>query len=163
LSDASKQERALDEPLNRYLEWLAAEERRYEVEGARQKAKGCQFLAGVYRKRLGSSVAALRATLRRRLDLPPASEDADEAVPFVDTDASDPEDDIIDPGVASEAPPPPLDPREAELAQAVLSAADAVPEGRDSKLQALKRLLAGEVAVGGAARRFAASRRISLA
>jgi superfamily II DNA or RNA helicase len=146
LSDASKQERALDEPLNRYLEWLAAEERRCEVEGARQKAKGCQFLAGVYRKRLGSSVAALRATLRRRLDLPPASEDADEAVPFVDTDASDPEDDIIDPGVASEAPPPPLDPREAELAQAVLSAADAVPEGRDSKLQALKRLLAGEVA-----------------
>jgi hypothetical protein len=119
--------------------------------------------AGVYRKRLGSSVAALRATLRRRLDLPPASEDADEAVPFVDTDASDPEDDIIDPGVASEAPPPPLDPREAELAQAVLSAAAAVPEGRDSKLQALKRLLAGEVAVGGAARRFAASRRISLA
>jgi superfamily II DNA or RNA helicase len=151
LGDATKQERALDAPLDAYLRWLAEEEARYAGAGARQKAKGCQFLAGVYRKRFGSSVAALRATLRRRLELPPAPEDQDEHVPFTDTDASDPEDEIIDPGAGAENPPPPLSTGEADLARALLDDAETVPSGRDAKLEALVRLLneniAGEKAV----------------
>ncbi len=46
------------------------------------------ILTSVYRKRFGSSVAALRATLRRRLGLPPASEDGDEDVPNSETEAA---------------------------------------------------------------------------
>lgn len=145
LGDATTQERALDQPLDDYLRWLAEEEARYAGAGARQKAKGCQFLAGVYRKRFGSSVAALRATLRRRLELPPAPEDSDDEVPFTDTDASDPEDEIIDPGAGSENPPPPLSTGEADLARDLLAAAEAVAVGRDAKLEALIRLLTGEL------------------
>ena len=143
---ASRAERALDQPLDAYLAWLAGEEERYLQVGSRQKATGCQFLAGMLRKRFGSSVAALRATLRRRLGLPPAPEDSDDLVPYVDTDESDPEDEAIDPGAAAEAPPPQLTPREAELAQTLLSAAKAVPPGRDAKLDALSRLLNGDIA-----------------
>jgi superfamily II DNA or RNA helicase len=143
LPDASRSERALDRPLDEYLQWLSAEEARYSGVGARQKAQGCQFLATLYRKRFGSSVAALRATLRRRLGLPPASEDADAAVPYVDTDASDPEDEIIDPAAALTTPPPELVSPEVALARTLLQAAQAVPEGRDAKLQALVRLLNG--------------------
>lgn len=146
LPDASRQERALDRPLDAYLAWLADEERRFEGIGARQKAKGCQFLGGVYRKRLGSSVAALRATLRRRLDLPPGDEDSDAQVPFVETEASDPEDEIIDPGAAAESPPPPVAETERRLAEELLRASETVPGGRDSKLQALLRLLGNELA-----------------
>jgi superfamily II DNA or RNA helicase len=138
---ASKQEKALDEPLDRYLSWLAAEEARYESAGARQKATGCQFLSGLYRKRFGSSVAALRATLRRRLGLPPAPEDYDDDVPFVDTDASDPEDEVLDPGAEAETPPPALAKREAKLATELLEAAERVPLGQDAKLEALIWLL----------------------
>lgn len=143
---ASREERAVDGPLDAYLAWLAGEEQRYEASGSRQKATGCQFLAGVLRKRFGSSVAALRATLRRRLGLPPAPEDLDEEVPYVDTDESDPEDDAVDPGEAAAAPPPELAPEEARLARALLAAAEAVRRGRDAKLEALSRLLAEELA-----------------
>ena len=146
LADASRQERELNEPLDAYLGWLKDQEDRYEQAGARAKASGCHFLAGLLKKRFGSTVAALRATLRRRLDLPPADEDLDSRVPYVDTDASDPEDEIIDPGVEAEAPPPDIDPQEAELAQALLAAAEQVPAGRDSKLHALADLLAGPLA-----------------
>jgi superfamily II DNA or RNA helicase len=143
---ASKAERALDQPLDAYLGWLAGEEERYLHVGSRQKATGCQFLAGMLRKRFGSSVAALRATLRRRLGLPPAAEDSDDTVPYVETDESDPEDEAIDPGAAAETPPPQLTKREAELARALLRAAEAVPPGRDAKLDALSRLLSGDLA-----------------
>ena len=143
---ASKAERALDHPLDAYLAWLAGEEERYLQVGSRQKATGCQFLAGMLRKRFGSSVAALRATLRRRLGLPAAPEDSDALVPYVNTDESDPEDEAIDPGAAAEAPPPQLTAREVELAQALLNAAEAVPSGRDAKLDALSRLLSGDIA-----------------
>lgn len=146
LADASPAEKRVEEPLNRYLEWLVAEEARYAGEGSRQKAKGCQFLTTVYRKRLGSSVGALRATLRRRLGLPPADEDTDSRVPFVDTEAPDPEDEIIDPGAGSESPPPLLAKAERALAMAVLEAADKVARGRDSKLEVLVRLLNTEIA-----------------
>ncbi|OFW59093.1 MAG: hypothetical protein A2133_12155 [Actinobacteria bacterium RBG_16_64_13] len=145
LGDASAEEKAVERPLNAYLEWLAAEESRFLDTGARQKAKGCQFLAGVYRKRFGSSVAALRATLRRRLGLQPAPEDSDELVPYVETEASDPEDDIIDPGASAEAPPPPISEEEMGLARGLLDAADNVHAGRDSKLEAMIRLLNGEL------------------
>jgi len=145
LGDATKQEQALDAPLDAYLRWLAEEEARYAGVGARQKAKGCQFLAGVYRKRFGSSVAALRATLRRRLELPPAPEDEDGDIPYTDTDASDPEDEIIDPGAGAENPPPPLSLGEADLARELLTAAEAVPPGRDAKLEAMIRLLARDL------------------
>jgi SNF2 family DNA or RNA helicase len=143
---SSKAERNLDRPLDSYLAWLASEEVRYQQAGSRQKATGCQFLAGLLRKRFGSSVVALRATLRRRLGLPPALEDTDEIVPYVETDESDPEDEVIDPGEAAEAPPPDLTLREAELARALLDAAEQVPSGRDAKLEALARLLTQEVA-----------------
>jgi len=143
---ASTPEKAIDAPLDAYLEWLKQEEDRYEDEGARAKAKGCQFLAGVLRKRLGSSVAALRATLRRRLGQPPAPEDLDEAVPFVEDDSSDPEDEVIDPGAAAESPPPPLVAEEQQLAATVLTAAERVAAGRDSKLEAAVRLLQGDLA-----------------
>jgi len=146
LGDASPQEKAVEKPLDEYLVWLAGEEARYQDEGARQKAKGCQFLAGVYRKRFGSSVAALRATLRRRLGDPPAPEDFDEETPFVDTEASDPEDEILDPGSGTESPPPSLSPGERRLARALLEAAQAVPAEGDSKLQAMIRLLRKELA-----------------
>lgn len=141
LRRATKEEKALDKPLDEYLAWLAEEEARYQGAGRRQQAKGCEFLVGVYRKRFGSSVAALRATLRRRLGLPPASEDHDESVEFVDTDASDPEDGIIDPGSHAESPPPPITDRERELAEALLTAADRVPQDRDSKLEVMVDLL----------------------
>lgn len=146
LGDACREEKALDGLLDKYLGWLAEEEERYEGTGARQKATGCEFLAGVLRKRFGSSVAALRATLRRRLGLPSAPEDADDDVPYVDTDASDPEDEIIDPGVAAESPPPDITAKETELARALLQAAEKVPQGRDSKLEAMVRLLGNEIA-----------------
>jgi superfamily II DNA or RNA helicase len=146
LTVASREERAVDGPLDAYLAWLAGEEQRYEASGSRQKATGCQFLAGVLRKRFGSSVAALRATLRRRLGAPPAPEDLDDEVPYVDTDESDPEDDVVDPGEAAATPPPELAPEEARLARALLDAAEAVPQGRDAKLEALSRLLAEELA-----------------
>jgi hypothetical protein len=136
---ASREEKALDAPLDRYLSWLAVEEARYESAGARQKATGCQFLSGLYRKRFGSSVAALRATLRRRLGLPAAPEDYDDDVPFVDTDASDPEDEVLDPGTEAETPPPPLARQEADLATELLEAANRVPPGRG--LSPLSRLL----------------------
>jgi superfamily II DNA or RNA helicase len=146
LDDASPAEKALERPLNAYLDWLAAEESRLLGAGARQKAKGCQFLAGVYRKRFGSSVAALRATLRRRLQLPPASEDSDDLVPFVETEASDPEDEIIDPGASADAPPPPLSDEERDLARGLLDAAGKVEAGRDAKLEAMMRLLKADLA-----------------
>jgi superfamily II DNA or RNA helicase len=142
---AGKEERGLDEPLDRYLEWLAKQQSMHKHAGARQKATGCQFLAGIYRKRFGSSVAALRATLRRRLGVEAAPEDSDAAVPYVQDNASDPEDEIIDPGLESETPPPPLVPKEEELARALLEAAERVPRGRDSKLQAIVELLAGDI------------------
>lgn len=142
LSKASKAEKALEGPLDDYLQWLLDEEARYESAGARQKATGCQFYGGLLRKRFGSSVAALRATLRRRLELPPAEEDQDTSVPYVDTDASDPEDDIIDPGAESESPPPPVVEAERKLADHLLELADQVPVGRDAKLEALAGLLA---------------------
>lgn len=141
LALASKEERALDAPLDAYLSWLRREEARYEQAGARQKATGCQFLATLYRKRFGSSVAGLRATLRRRLRLPAAPEDADEVVPYVETDDSDPEDSAIDPGAEAETPPPDLTAEEAKLARALLEAAEKVSGGRDAKLEALSRLL----------------------
>ncbi|MHB1446204.1 MAG: DEAD/DEAH box helicase [Acidimicrobiales bacterium] len=143
LGEATLQERDVDRPLSAYLAWLAEEEARYEGAGARQKAKGCQFLAGVYRKRFGSSVAALRATLRRRLGLPPAPEDTNDVVPYVESEASDPEDDAIDPAAELDPPPPDLTPQEAELARDLLAAAERVPAGRDAKLQALVKLLSG--------------------
>lgn len=108
LREASAQERVVEPILGEYKEWLDGEKQRFERANARQKATGCEFLAGTLLKRYGSSVAALRATLRRRLGLPPADEDADASVPFVETDASDPEDDVLDPGAEAETPPPPL-------------------------------------------------------
>lgn len=141
LRDASPEERALDGPLDAYLDWLAGEEQLHQQAGARQKAMGCQFLSTILRKRTGSSVAALRATLRRRLGMPPAAEDSDDVVPFVDSDDSDPEDAELDPGEAAETPPPELNDREAELARALLDTAAMVPIGRDAKLHALVRLL----------------------
>jgi Type III restriction enzyme, res subunit len=47
---ASNAERALDGPLDAYLAWLASEEVRYQQAGSRQKATGCQFLAGLASK-----------------------------------------------------------------------------------------------------------------
>ena len=142
ISEASPQERAVEPILGEYKTWLEGEKHRFEREHARQKATGCDFLAGTLLKRYGSSVAALRATLRRRLGLPPADEDLDEAVPFVETDASDPEDEVLDPGAEVEAPPPPLSAGEREIATRLLEAAEAVPRGRDAKLQSLVKLLA---------------------
>lgn len=146
IGEASKQERAIEPILGEYKTWLDSEKQRYERQKARQKATGCEFLAGTLLKRYGSSVAALRATLRRRLGLPGADEDTDASVPYVDTDASDPEDEVIDPGAESETPPPPLSPGERDIAERLLAAAEEVPRGRDSKLQALVRLLTGAVA-----------------
>lgn len=146
LDSASKAERAVNKPLDAYLDWLGAQQQQYERAGARAKASGCHFLAGVVKKRFGSSVAALRATLRRRLQLPPAEEDRDGRVPYVDTDASDPEDEVIDPGAEVETPPPDLAEKEVDLARALLEAAEQVPIGRDSKLQALAELLEGSLA-----------------
>ena len=147
LGDASKAERGRRaEPLDEYLAWLAARSTRFEREDARQKATGCQFLAGLYRKRFGSSVAALRATLRRRLDLPPATRTPTGPFPSWTTDASDPEDEVIDPGAEAETPPPPLSPRRGRWLGASSTPPRAVPSGSDSKLQALVKLLAGAVA-----------------
>lgn len=146
LPDRTRPERALDAPLERYLGLLAERELSFAAEGSRRQATGCQFLASVYRKRFGSSVAALRATLRRRLGLPPAAEDSDEAVPFSDTDGPEPEDDVIDPGAEVAADAPALTEDEAVAARELLDAALAVPPGRDAKLQALSSLLAGEIA-----------------
>lgn len=146
LAEASPQEKAVEPILGEYKSWLDGEKQRFERENARQKATGCEFLAGTLLKRYGSSVAALRATLRRRLDLPPADEDTDAVVPFVETDASDPEDEILDPGAEAETPPPPLSPGEREVAQRLLDAAEEVPRGRDAKLQALVKLLKGTLA-----------------
>jgi superfamily II DNA or RNA helicase len=141
LSEASSHERAVEPILGEYKAWLDREKQRFERENARQKATGCEFLAGTLLKRYGSSVAALRATLRRRLGLPPADEDTDVVVPYVETDSSDPEDEVLDPGAEAETPPPPLSPSEREIAQRLLDAAGAVPRGRDAKLQALVKLL----------------------
>lgn len=143
LSEASKQERALEPILGEYKAWLADERRRYERENARQKATGCEFLVTTLLKRYGSSVAALRATLRRRLDLSPGAEDESPIVPVVETDASDPEDDVLDPGAEAEAPPPPVKEGEREIAARLLAAAEQVPLGKDAKLQALVKLLEG--------------------
>lgn len=143
IPEASKQERAIEPILGEYKAWLDGEKQRYEREQARQKATGCEFLTGTLLKRYGSSVAALRATLRRRLGIAAADEDTDAAVPFVDTDASDPEDEILDPGAEAETPPPPLAASEREIAERLLVAAEQVPRGRDSKLQALVKLLNG--------------------
>ncbi len=146
LADRTRAERDLEEPLEAYLALLAERERRFAEAGARQKATGCQFLAGVYRKRFGSSTAALRATLRRRLGLPPTDEDLDEAVPYSDSDGPEPEDEIIDPGAESVTPPPELSDDEATAARALLDAALLVPSGQDSKLRALSTLLAAPIA-----------------
>lgn len=146
LGFASAAEKKIDEPLDRYLEWLAEEQYLHEQARARQKAAGCQFLAGIYRKRFGSSVAALRATLRRRLEITGDLEDEDLKTPYVESDASDPEDEVIDPGAESETPPPPLASKEKELARALLEAAEKVPKGRDSKLEALVKLLNKDIA-----------------
>jgi len=146
LGDRTRAERALEEPLEAYLALLAERERSFVAAGARQKATGCQFLAGVYRKRFGSSTAALRATLRRRLGLPAADEDLDLAVPYTDSDGPEPEDEVIDPGAEATTPPPELSGDEAEAARALLDAALLVPPGQDSKLRALSSLLAGEIA-----------------
>jgi superfamily II DNA or RNA helicase len=143
---ASRHEQALERPLDAYLRWLSEEETRYQGRGERQAATGCQFLAAILRKRFGSSVAALRATLRRRLHLPPDPEDLDDRTPFVDTEASDPEDEVIDPGAAAETPPPPLAATERELAAVLLEAAKMVPGGRDAKLEALAQLMKSQVA-----------------
>lgn len=141
IPEASKEERAIEPILGEYKTWLSNEKARYERESARQKATGCEFLAGTLLKRYGSSVAALRATLRRRLSLPPADEDMDAAVPYVENDASDPEDDVLDPGAEAETPPPSLGVGERDIAMRLLTAAEAVPRGRDAKLQALVKLL----------------------
>lgn len=146
LPEASKHERAIEPILGEYKAWLASERQRYESENARQKATGCEFLATTLLKRYGSSVAALRATLRRRLGEPPATEDTSTVVPYVDTDASDPEDETLDPGAEAETPPPPLSRAEREIATRLLAAAEQVPPGRDAKLQALVKLLSGPIA-----------------
>lgn len=145
LPEASKQERAIEPILGEYKAWLASERQRFESENARQKATGCEFLSTTLLKRFGSSVAALRATLRRRLGVQPAAEDASPAVPYVDTEASDPEDEVLDPGAEAETPPPPLSSTEREIATRLLAAAEQVPAGRDAKLQALVKLLHGQV------------------
>ena len=141
LRHATAAERDVEAPLDAYLAWLAEEEARYRSSGARQSASGCQFLTGLYRKRFGSSVAALRATLRRRLGEAPADEDSDLVAAYVATDASDPEDSELDPTAEQETPPPPLAVDEEPLARALLTAAERVPPGRDSKLEALARLV----------------------
>jgi superfamily II DNA or RNA helicase len=146
IPNASRAERALEEPLQAYLDWLREEESRYSDADQRAKAKGCTFLAALLMKRYGSSVAALRATLRRRLGVPPSEEDHDEDSPYVETDASDPEDDIIDPEATAADEPPPLAGREVELAQALLTAAEQVKLGRDAKLEHLSKLLQGDLA-----------------
>lgn len=51
LGDRTRAEQALEEPLEAYLALLAERERGFVSAGARQKATGFQFLAGVYRKR----------------------------------------------------------------------------------------------------------------
>jgi hypothetical protein len=145
IPDASAQEKALEPLLDAYLEHLREREAAYASEEERAKAKGCSFLASILLKRTGSSVAALRATLRRRLGLPPDSEDSDAAVVFVETDASDPEDDDLDPSASQVTPPPDMDTKEAKLARALLKQAERVPQGRDAKLQHLSRLLANEL------------------
>jgi superfamily II DNA or RNA helicase len=146
LAEASLQEKAVEPILGEYKSWLDGEKQRFERQGARQKATGCEFLVGTLLKRYGSSVAALRATLRRRLGRPPADEDTDAAIPFVETDASDPEDEVLDPGAEAETPPPPISPGERKVAQRLLAAAEAVPPGKDAKLQALVKLLGGKIA-----------------
>ena len=145
IPDASVQEKALEPLLDAYLEHLREREEAYAGEEERAKAKGCSFLASILLKRTGSSVAALRATLRRRLGLPPDREDSDGAVVFVETDASDPEDDDLDPSASQVTPPPDMDKKEAELARALLEQAERVPGGRDAKLEHLSKLLAGEL------------------
>jgi superfamily II DNA or RNA helicase len=143
ISEASAKEKMVEPILGAYKAFLASERRRFEEERARQKATGCEFLAATLLKRYGSSVAALRATLRRRLGYPPADEDSDDVVPYVDTDASDPEDEVLDPGAEAETPPPTIELPERGIAERLLDAAEAVPRGRDAKLQALVKLLAG--------------------
>jgi superfamily II DNA or RNA helicase len=145
IPDASAQEKALEPLLDAYLEHLREREAAFASEAERAKAKGCSFLASILLKRTGSSVAALRATLRRRLGLPPDEEDADAVVAFVDTDASDPEDDDLDPSASQVTPPPDMDVKEAGLARALLEEAERVPRGRDAKLQHLSKLLNNEL------------------
>jgi superfamily II DNA or RNA helicase len=141
LGHATKEEKAIDAPLDAYLAWLTDRQANLEAEGRRAQAKGCEFLAGVLRKRFGSSVAALRATLRRRLDLPPAAEDEDDTAAYVDNDDPDPEDQMLDPGIGADAAPPETTTIEADLAHTLLQVAERVPPGMDSKLQAMIRLL----------------------
>lgn len=146
LRNASRAERDLEGPLESYLQYLRSREADLTAADERAKAKGCQFLATTLLKRTGSSVAALRATLRRRLGLPPAAEDEDALVPAVPNDASDPEDDEIDPTAGEVTPPPELDEDEARLAEKLLRCAEEVPEGRDAKLAHLAALLGDELA-----------------
>jgi len=127
IPDAAAQEKALEPLLDAYLDHLREREAAYVSEEERAKAKGCSFLASILLKRTGSSVAALRATLRRRLGLPPDDEDSDAAVVFVETDASDPEDDDLDPSASQVTPPPDVDAKEAALRPA--PAARAGPGG----------------------------------
>lgn len=146
IPDATKAERALEPLLDAYLTHLRERERAFTDADERAKAKGCSFLASVLLKRTGSSVAALRATLRRRLQVPPAEEDADEVTPFVETDDSDPEDHEIDPTAQELTPPPELDADEHRLARELLEQAERVQSGRDAKLEHLAKLLANELA-----------------
>lgn len=146
IPDASRAERDLNPRLDAYLEHLRERERRLLSQDERAKAKGCSFLTSVLLKRTGSSVAALRATLRRRLGLPPAEEDADAVVALVDSNASDPEDDELDPGAAQLTPPPEIDEAEAQLARELLAKAEEVAAGTDAKLERLSKLLESELA-----------------
>lgn len=145
IKDATTSERALNPLLDAYVEHLREREQVLLSEDERAKAKGCSFLTSVLLKRTGSSVAALRATLRRRLGLPPADEDHDALVGLVESDASDPEEDEIDPGAAQLIPPPELSAGEAQLARALLEQAERVPAGRDAKLERLSELLSTEL------------------
>jgi len=89
-------------------------------------------LANCHKTRGSGGGGGIRPRSEGERRLPPAEEDHDEDVCFVDTEASDPEDEIIDPGAAADAPPPGMTHKEATLAEALLEAAQKVPSGRDS-------------------------------
>ena len=64
----------------------------------------------------------------------------------VDSDASDPEDDELDPTAAQLTPPPELNAEEERLARALLEQAERVAPGTDAKLDRLAKLLNDELA-----------------
>lgn len=129
----SKAERALDKGLRGYTNQLRQRAEQLAAAGERNRAMGASFLESFLRKRLASSVTALRESLRNRLKVVQG-----QTLPIEPEDTTD---DVSQAALSAEVDRLPDGRSEADVLIDLIARAEKIAEGDEAKVKALIELV----------------------